>query len=208
MSLYYAYLIVFLVGGTLMLGQLLLSLVGVGHDHGGDSHDFHGDHDLNHDHDHGHDHDQDNEHDHHHQSTPSAASWFLGWLTVRTLTAAAIFFGLAGLAAEGQGLDWLWALAVAIAAGFGALVLVGTLMKSLHKLKSEGTVRIAHAVGQPATVYLTIPAGKSGAGKVTVVVQNRTMEYRAVTPNHELPTGTKVKVTAVIGSDTVEVVNA
>jgi hypothetical protein len=196
--LYYIYLTTFLVGGTLMLGQLVLSLFGIGKDHDAD-------HDADHDVDH--DHDGDHDHHHGHHAGSATAMWFLTWLTLRTLTAAATFFGLGGLAAWRQGMDWGWGLAIAAAAGFGALLLVGSLMRALHKLKADGTVHIERAVGQPAVVYLSIPAGKSGAGKVTVVVQNRTMEYRAVTPHQELPTGAKVKVTAVVSPDTVEVVS-
>ncbi len=204
--MYYFYLTTFLLGGTLMLGQLVLSLLGVGHGHDHDAdHDQGGDgHDQAHDNAHGHEQEQ---HGHHH-APPSATSWFLSWLSFRTLTAALTFFGLGGLAAEGQGIDWPLALAIAVAAGLGALLLVGWLMRVMSTLKSDGTVHIERAVGQPATVYLTIPAGKSGAGKVTVIVQSRTMEYRAVTPDRELPTGARVKVTAVVGTDTVEVVAA
>jgi membrane protein implicated in regulation of membrane protease activity len=195
--MYYVFLSTFLVGATLMLGVFVLSLLGIGKDHDAD-------HDSDHDHDHGHDHDH---HGHGSHGSGGGANWFLGWLTLRTLTAAGTFFGLAGLAAL-QGLDWTWSLAVACAAAVAAVVLVGSLMKAMHKLKADGTVRIERTVGQPATVYLSIPAAKSGAGKVTVIVQNRTMEYRAVTAGSELPTGAKVKVTAIVGSDTLEVAAA
>jgi hypothetical protein len=43
---------------------------------------------------------------------------------------------------------------------------------------------------------------------VTLSLQNRTVEYRAVTPAGALPTGTRVTVVAVVGPDTVEVVPA
>jgi hypothetical protein len=97
-------------------------------------------------------------------------------------------------------------LAIALAAAVGALFGVASLMRSLHRLKADGTVRIERAVGQPGTVYLTIPAQKAGAGKVTLTLQNRTLEYQAVTPHQQLPTGSKIVVTAVLGPDTVEVV--
>src|SRR5260370_39010779 len=83
-----AYLLCALVGGTLVICQFLLTLLGLGghHDAGGD-HDISG-HDAG-----GHDaagHDTD--HDQHVHS--SAASWFLSVLTFRTLTAGGAFFGL------------------------------------------------------------------------------------------------------------------
>src|SRR5260370_31014759 len=85
-----AYLLCALVGGTLVICQFLLTLLGLGghHDAGGD-HDISG-HDAG-----GHDasgHDTD--HDQHVHS--SAASWFLSVLTFRTLTAGVAFFCLPG----------------------------------------------------------------------------------------------------------------
>jgi hypothetical protein len=81
-------------------------------------------------------------------------------------------------------------------------------MRTLHRLKADGTVRIERAVGQPGTVYLSIPGQKAGMGKVTLRLQNRTVECQAVTPNQPLATGSKIVVTAVLGPDTVEVVTA
>jgi hypothetical protein len=199
--MYYVYLTCFLVAGTLMVGQFLLGLLGLGHEHDVGGHDGYdaGGHDV---HAEGHD-----AHDAHHEAHDSYVVWFASMLTFRTLVAAVTFFGLVGLAAASQwperdGLN----LAVAVAAGVGALLLVGSLMRALNSLKADGTVRIDRAVGSSGTVYLTVPGQKAGVGKVQVNVQNRTMEYQAVTPNAELPTGAKIVVVNVINSDTVEVV--
>jgi hypothetical protein len=187
------YLICFLIGATLLVGQFLLSLLGLGHLHDFDLHDLHdvGGHDGLCDHE-------------------GEGSWYTGILTFRTLVAALTFFGLGGLAGLRQWGPDLWplTLVVAAAAGGGALMLVGSLMRWLRRQTASGTVQIKGAVGQSGTVYLTIPGGKAGAGKVTVCVQNRTMEYQAVTPDQELPTGAKVVVVSVINSDTVEVIPA
>ncbi|HEV3117654.1 MAG TPA: hypothetical protein VGY58_11405, partial [Gemmataceae bacterium] len=56
------------------------------------------------------------------------------------------------------------------------------------------------------TVYVAIPGQKTGVGKVTLRLQNRTVEYQAVTPHQQLATGNKVVVTAVLSPDTLEVV--
>ncbi|HEV7224595.1 MAG TPA: hypothetical protein VGN42_17935, partial [Pirellulales bacterium] len=55
------------------------------------------------------------------------------------------------------------------------------------------------------TVYLRVPANKAGVGKVHLNLQNRTMEYEALTAQAELPVGAKVVVVNVAGPDTVEV---
>ena len=84
--------------------------------------------------------------------------------------------------------------------------MVAFVMRSLHRLRADGTARIDRSVGKNGTVYLPIPGGNAGTGKVTLNVQNRTVEYQAVTPDQTLPTGAHVVVTAVVGPNTVEVV--
>ena len=138
------------------------------------------------------------------------ASWFVGLLTFRTVVAALTFFGLAGLAAAASGLEppgprWPspWP------PGAGALFLVAWLMRSLHRLSADGTVRIERAVGQTGTVYLSIPGHKAGAGKVHAQLAE---PHRGIPGRHRrtqtLPTGTPVVVVAVVSADTVEVAPA
>ena len=196
-----AYLVCAIVGGTLITCQFLLSLLGLGGDHGADGHDGGADagHDGGADGDHGadgHDGGADGGH---------GASWFLGWLTFRTLSAAPAFFGLVGLAARRAEVDPEPAFVLALAAGVGAAALVGWLMRQFARLNLDGTVRIERSVGRPGVVYLSIPAGRAGAGKVHVSVHARTLEVKAVTDHDALPTGTPVVVVAVVGRDTVHV---
>ena len=75
----------------------------------------------------------------------------------------------------------------------------------MYLLQADGTVQMSDAIGCPGIVYLTIPGQRDGAGKVTVKVAERTMEYRAVTKGEPLKTGTSVVVTAVVSEDTLEV---
>lgn len=176
------YLVCAVVGGTLLVGQFLLSLVGVGHetdaDHGGSFHDG-GDH---------------------------GSSWFAGILSVRAITAALMLFGLSGLAAAAAGRDSTTSVLIALLGGVATLLVVAQLMRMLHGLAEEGTARIERSVGKPATVYLTVPANRASAGKVHLKLQNRTVEYQAVTAHSDpLPTGALVTVVAVVNSDTVEV---
>jgi serine/threonine protein kinase len=180
-------------GGTLLACQFLLSLVGLGHHHDVDG--SAAEHDVG-----GHDHHGGDQADH-----ESQGSWFVGVLTFRTIVAALLFFGLSGRAAGAAGLELGATLAVALAAGAAALFGVAWMMKALYRLRADGTVRIERSVGRSGTVYLTIPANKTGVGKVLLNVQNRTVEYQAVTPHQSLPAGSPVVVLAVVNNDTVEV---
>ena len=132
-------------------------------------------------------------------------SWLAGVLSFRTMVAALTFFGLAGLTDRGADLSVPMQAVIAVAAGVGAMYGVYYLMRAIYSLKSEGTVRVGHALGSHGTVYLRIPGHNAGTGKIQVSVQKRTMEYLAMTPGDELPTGAKVEVVGVIASDTVEV---
>ncbi len=203
-----AYLTCALIGGTLVVCQFLLTLLGMGghHDAGG-GHDFAG-HDVGHDlggHDAG-GHDtasHDSLHDHHAEA--SAASWFLSVLTFRTVTAGAALFGLTGLFLAKLGADEAVTLGGAILAGLAALFTVRWLMGSLRQLNIDGTIHIRRSVGATGTVYLSIPANNAGAGKVLVTVSGRRLEYKAVSPTEDLPTGAAIVVVSVVAADTVAV---
>lgn len=197
------YAIAAAVGGTFLLCQFVMTLLGMGgHEMSPDlpddvPHDFHFGHADGASHDGSHSNDSG---DDHHDS-----SWFFRMISFRTLVAALTFFGLAGLAGSSAELPPELALVIALAAGAAAMYGVHWLMQSLYKLRADGTVRIQRAIGQAATVYLRIPPKKSGVGKVQLNLQNRTMEYEAMTSHDLLPVGAKVVVVDVLGPDTVEV---
>lgn len=195
------YLICACVGGTLLVCQLVAGLLGLGGHHGDVAgHDLGG---ADHGFDHGHAGDQP-----HGGDQDKGSSRYLTLLSLRTITAALAFFGLVGMVGHTAGQDAVQSLLTATAAGAAAFGIVAYLMNSLHRLHADGTVRIERAVGRTATVYLRVPARRAGAGKVHLNLQNRTVEYQAVTTQDELPTGSKAVVVAVLGPDTVEVVLA
>ncbi len=133
---------------------------------------------------------------------------FLGILSFRTVVAAAAFFGITGLAVDAAGVAPYPTFVLAVAAGVAAMFLVAWLMRSLHQLYSEGNVRIENAVGGTGVVYLSIPGNRSGKGKVTVSIQDRTLQYPAMTKGDPLATGTPVLVVDLIGTDTLDVTSA
>ncbi len=207
-------------GGTVLLLQFGMALVGlgghaldadaphdIGHGFGGDADGgdfdadggdldagaFHGDHggDASIEHDAG--------------GAHHGTDWLFGVLSFRTIVAALAFFGLAGLAADAAETPRSTTLLIAVAAGAAAMVAVYWMMRGLRELRSEGNVRIGRALGCCGSVYLRVPANNSGSGKIQLNLQNRTMEYLAVTNGPELPTGTKVVVVSVVDPTTLEV---
>ncbi len=186
------------VGGTVLACQMVLTLVGMGH------HDM----DVSHIPD---DLSADGVHDTgisdiHHDVHDHGSTWLFGVISFRTLVAAFTFFGLTGMAAQSAQLALPWQLLIAIFAGVGAMYGVHWIMQTFYRLGEDGTGRITRAVGQQGTVYVSIPGGKAGSGKIQLNVQNRLVEYEAVTSADEkLPAGAKVVVVGVMGSNTLVV---
>ena len=208
------------VGGTIMLCQLGLTLLGLGGHEFGDG--DHGDMDMDHgdvDVDHGdvdaaHDaagddgHDSDDAHDED-RSSAHHSTWLFGVISFRTLVAAIAFFGIAGMAANAAELSLPNQMLIALACGVGAMYLVHYLMSLLYGLGEDNTVCIQCAVGREGMVYVSIPADKAGPGKIQLELQGRVMEYGAVTSVPSgLPTGARVVVVRVVGGDVLEVAPA
>ncbi|MGQ0613756.1 MAG: hypothetical protein ACT4PV_08475 [Planctomycetaceae bacterium] len=174
------YVILAVVGATLLLLQVVLQLFGL-----------YGDADL----DAGHD----------GAGADGHGSAFFGFLSFKALSSFSGIFGLTGLVMLGQSGSRHIRLAVATGAGLAGVVLVGWMMRGLSKLSASGTVNLENAVGKTASVYLRIPGERSGAGKVTVEIQGRTMEISAITDGSPIATGTRVKVNELVGDDTLKV---
>jgi hypothetical protein len=211
------FLIAAVVGGTVLICQFALTLLGmgdhgadVGHDAGGD---FHGDAHV------GGDALADSMHGEiapqHYTSLSTAAdggyqhpdsSWLFSMISFRTLVAAAAFFGVAGRAALSAGYAESTSLVIAVLVGLCAMYGMYWMMQLIAGLSSSGNERIGNALGRQATVYVAIPAGRAGAGKVQLSMQNRIVEFQAVTEDDvPLKTGQSVEVIGIVGSDVVQV---
>ncbi len=143
--------------------------------------------------------------DGHHDAGHHDSTWVFGVLTLRTVLIGVTFFGLTGKAATASGFEQPQTLLIAVGCGLAAMYGVYFLMRGLYKLTADGTERIDRSIGQEATVYLAIPGRNQGVGKVHVTVQQRLLEYEAMTVGERLPTGTRVVVVGVLSSDRVEV---
>ena len=94
----------------------------------------------------------------------------------------------------------------AFLAGIAAMVLLSIIFKSLMKLQSSGNIVLSKAVGMPAQVYLKVPGKGKGAGKVTVLIQERFREYDAITDDEEdIPSGSQVRITGIVSGDTLKI---
>jgi hypothetical protein len=128
---------------------------------------------------------------------------FLKALSIRTASAGVAFFGLGGLAGDALELGRVATAGLAIALGIAAIYGVYFLLRTMSRLGADGSLRESTAVGAVGTVYLRIPAARSGQGKVVVTQQERSVEYVAETDDEsELANGTPIVVVKLIAPST------
>jgi hypothetical protein len=178
--LMFVYFLCAVFGGTLVLLQFLLMLFGFGGgtDDGGDFGDDPG-----------------------HSSTAD----IFKILSLRTLTAGIAFFGIGGLAGLSAELSKPMSFLIAVVSGLTTMYIVYYLYQSAARLKDDGSLSAETLIGSTGSVYVRIPAAKSGAGKVLICQQGRTVEYEAITAGDELKASTPIVVVGIVSSTTIEV---
>lgn len=118
-------------------------------------------------------------------------------LTIRNIIA---FFAIGGwtfIIVEGITSSYLLSNIAGVLAGVITMVLLTIAMNSILKLQNNGVKIMANAVGKVGTVYLTVPADRSGFGKVNILLQETLVEYEAKS-DEEILTGCEVIVNEVI----------
>lgn len=132
------------------------------------------------------------------------ASGGVDLFTVKNITNFFVGFGWAGISLRDViETDWIL---LAVSVGFGILfvVIFILLFRQLMKLENNSAVGVEETVGKNADVYLRIPAGRGGKGKVQLSIKGAVKEYNAVTDDAEnIPSGTIVRITEIIGKDCV-----
>ena len=74
------------------------------------------------------------------------------------------------------------------------------IMRALLKLSEDNSFKIEDTIGKTADVYLSIPAAKTGKGKVFISVRGSTHELSAITNSvEEIKNGSLVKVVGIEG---------
>ena len=112
-------------------------------------------------------------------------------------------FGWAGVCLGGV-IENKWLLCfVAVLVGVAFVLMFFFIKKQTKKLEHNGAFRIEDSLGKSVDVYLRIPAGKSGKGKVQVSLNGSVQEISAMTEGESIASGQKVKVVSVVDRSTV-----
>ena len=120
--------------------------------------------------------------------------------TVKGLTAFFAIGGWTGMLMLSYNVGVAITVPVSVVAGLAAYFIVWALIRLVLKLQEDGTLNYASAIGQTATVYVSIPASRTGRGKITLVLQGRYTELAAVTDETErIPVDCAVEITEQAG---------
>ena len=126
--------------------------------------------------------------------------------TVRGIVAFFSVGGWLGVVLGETSLHFSLVLLISVLGGLISLFTIALILKWSLKLQDEGNIDIKNALGKTAQVYVPIPAGGKSFGKVTLVLQDRYVEYSAITKHNEtLKTNSLVKITGVINQSTLVV---
>ena len=121
-------------------------------------------------------------------------------LTVQTLVTFLAVFGWVSIICISSGLTVLPSIGIGAVCGFLMMLLVAKIVQMSVRLQENGTINLKNAIGESATVYLTVPPKNGGTGKITMQLQGRFCEFDAVNAGDApLETGTQVLVSDVIG---------
>jgi hypothetical protein len=75
------------------------------------------------------------------------------------------------------------------------------IIQFILKLSEDNSFNIKNTVNKTGTVYLRIPANKTGYGIVQISVKGSVHEINAVTTNEEIQSGTMIRVTEVLDNN-------
>ncbi|MBO4263300.1 MAG: hypothetical protein J5871_01305 [Bacteroidales bacterium] len=134
-----------------------------------------------------------------------------GLLTFRNFVNFFLGFGWSAILLANQVSSIPVLLVISVSVGVGLVAVVMLLFKWLGSMQQSGNINVYQsAAGCHGTVYLTIPASRSGKGKVQITINDAVREYNAVTDGDALKTGAEIQVIEAVGDDTllVEEINA
>jgi membrane protein implicated in regulation of membrane protease activity len=167
-----------LLGGSLFLVQLVLSMLGAG--------------------------DADIDFDPQHPSSltgHTSADTAFKLLSLQGLTAFFGMFGLTGLAMSVEsGFPPAASVLGALVGGSLTTFVIARIFRAASRLQSSGTLDMQNALGHEATVYLGIAPQKPG--KVTLTLQGRLVEADALSERESFATGSTVRVVRVLPEGT------
>lgn len=92
-------------------------------------------------------------------------------------------------------------IAVSALVGLLFVALFFIIIKQIRKLAEDNTFKLSDTLNRSADVYLSIPARKTGKGKISISIGGSHKELDAVTEHESISTGAVVKIIGIINKD-------
>lgn len=97
--------------------------------------------------------------------------------------------------------SYLLLLLISSAVGLGFVWLFFFIIKQIVKLGENNTFKLEDALHKSGTVYLSIPAHKTGAGKISISVKGSQKELSAISLSERIETGASIRVVGIEGGN-------
>lgn len=121
-------------------------------------------------------------------------------LTLQTIVTFLAVFGWVSIVCIGSGLANGISIGIGTVCGILMMLLVAKIVQMSRKLVENGAINLRNAIGETASVYVTVPPKNSGSGKITMQLQGRFCEFDAVNAGETpLASGAQVLITDVVG---------
>ena len=97
-------------------------------------------------------------------------------------------------------------LAAIVVGGLFVLMFMYIFLKT-RQLEHDGTMNVNDCLNRTAQVYLRIPAGGEGKGKIQISLNGSAQEFDAITDEDEIQSGTTVRIVEVLEGEVMKVIN-
>jgi hypothetical protein len=114
--------------------------------------------------------------------------------TFRNLVNFLLGFGWTGIAFGGIIQNRVWLMLLAAFVGVVFISIFFFMMKMLMRLAEDNSFKIGDTLNLTGEIYLPVPAGKAGHGKVSVSVRGSMHEINCITEGDHINTGTIVRI--------------
>ncbi len=127
--------------------------------------------------------------------------------TIKNLIGFLMGFGWAGVCFYNSISSTFLLILSSFAVGCLFVAMFILIYKQTRKLDRNNTFCINDCLNKTASVYLRIPAGGEGKGKVQISINGSVHEIDALTDEDGIKSGTIVKIVEVLDNETVKVIN-
>jgi len=94
-------------------------------------------------------------------------------------------------------------IALSVAVGIGFILLFFVIIRQIQKLAEDNTFKIESTLDKSGSVYLRIPANRSGNGKIHVSIHGSFKEIDAITDGELLESGAAIRIIKTINQNLV-----